>query len=155
NGFLDKLLNLVQNALASGVDANLRLWKFNMNGEATATVTLVRARHDEQASTILKGGDLLGLKGGNDLDHPPSMTNLTFQAPLPSQRPMSLIFDTWKAWPKPAAYTRDGADTNVNTPPSQTYPEVEKQVSAQVNQIAFFGINRIPGFSTIRNLVNR
>ena len=33
NGFLDRLLGLVQNALASAVDANLRLWKFNLKGE--------------------------------------------------------------------------------------------------------------------------
>ena len=154
NGWLDKILNLVQNALSSVVDANLRLWKFNLNGEATAIVTLVHARHDEQASPILKGGDLLGLKGGNDLDHPKSMTNFTFRAPLPSQRPMRLIFDTWKAWPKPQAYTLDGAPTDVNTSPARTYPAVEEQVARQVDRIAFFGLNNVPFITTIRNIFN-
>lgn len=154
NGFLDRLLALVQNVLSQGVDANLNFWKFNLNGEATASVTLVHARHDEQASPILKGGDLLGLKGGNDLDHPQSMTNLTFKAPLPSQRPMRLIFDTWKAWPKPATYTRDGAPTDVNTAPSKTYPVVEEQVARQVDRIAFFGLNNVPFIGTIRNIFN-
>ncbi|MCA1828771.1 MAG: pilus assembly protein [Myxococcales bacterium] len=154
NGFLDRLLTLVQNALATAVDANLKLWKFNLNGEATATVTLVRARHDEEASPILKGGDLLGLKGGNDLDHPPSMTNLTFKAPLPSQRPMRLVFDTWKAWPKPKAYTLDGAPTDVNTSPTRTYPVVEEQVARQVDKIAFFGLDNVPFFGSVRTIYN-
>jgi hypothetical protein len=152
---IDRFINLLLGTLSRAVDGAMRAQRFNVNGKAMARVTLVHARHDEQFSPILKGGDLLGLKGGNDLDHPPSMTNLTFQAPLPRQRPMFLVFDTWKAWPKPPAYTRDGADTNVNTPPSQTYPEVEKQVSAQVDKIAFFGLSRIPGVSTIRNILNR
>lgn len=154
SGFLDRLLGLVANALAAAVDANLRLWKFNLNGEATATVTLVRARHDEKQSPILKGGDLLGLKGGNDLDHPPSMTNLTFRAPLPSERPMRLVFDTWKAWPKPKAYTLDGAPTDTTVAPSKTYPVVEEQVARQVDRIAFFGLNNVPFIGTVRNLVN-
>ena len=153
NGLLDRILGLIQNALSAVVDTNLRLWKFNLNGEATARVTLVRARHDEQASPILKGGDLLGLKGGNDLDHPPSMTNLTFKAPLPSERPMRLVFDTWKAWPKPKSYTLDGAPTDVTTSPTQTYPVVEEQVARQVDKIAFFGLNNVPGISTLRNIV--
>jgi hypothetical protein len=152
NSFLDRLLNLVQNALASAVDANLGLWKFNTGGEAVATVTLVHARHDEQVSPILKGGDLLGLAGGNDLDHPKSMTNFAFRAPLPSQRPMFLVFDTWKAWPKPAPYTFDGAPTDTRTSPTKTYPVVEEQVARQVDKIAFFGLNNVPFIDTIRNI---
>ena len=156
NGFLDRLLGLVQNALATAVDANLRLWKFNLKGEATATVTLVRARHDEEASPILKGCDLLGLKGGNDLDHPPSMTNLTFKAPLPSERPMRLVFDTWKAWPKPKAYLPDQRDpSDVTTPPSKTYPTVEETVARQVNHIAFFGLNNVPFIDTVRRIADK
>ena len=152
---IDKFINLLLGALSKVVDTAARTQKFNVNGKAVARVTLVHARHDEKASPILKGGDLLGNKGGNDLDHPKSMTNFTFQAPLPSQRPMQLIFDTWKAWPKPAAYTKDGGGTDVGTSPSQTYPEVERQVSAQVTKIAFFGLNQIPGIDTLHKIVNK
>jgi hypothetical protein len=80
------------------------------------------------------------------------MTNLTFQAPLPSQRPMSLVFDTWKAWPKPAQFTLDGAPTDVTVSPMRTYPVVEDQVSAQVDKIAFFGLNRQPWFNKLRGV---
>jgi hypothetical protein len=151
-GFLDAVMNFIANALSRAVDPTLRFFKYNMNGEAVATVTLVRARHDEEVSPILKGGDLLGLKGGNDLDHPPSMTNLTFRAPLPSQRPMHLVFDTWKAWPKPAAYTTDGGSTNVNESPARTYPVVEDMVSAQLKKEAFFGLTSWGPFNWLNNL---
>lgn len=141
---LGKWIGRVVGAIASGVDGEMGREKFNVHGKALARVTLVHARHDEQSSPILKGGDLLGLKGGNDLDHPPSMTNFTFQAPLPSQRPMSLVFDTWKAWPKPAQYTFDGAPSDPAVSPMKTYPTVETQVSKQTKQIVFFGLT---GFS--------
>ncbi len=154
-GLLDAVMNFIANGLSSAVDPSLRFFKFNMNGEAVATVTLVRARHDEKASPILKGGDLLGLKGGNDLDHPPSMTNLTFRAPLPSERPMRLIFDTWKAWPKPATYTRDGGSTDVSEPPSRTYPVVEDMVSAQVKHVAFFGLTSWGPFNWVNTLAGK
>ena len=155
NGLWDKFLAMLAGVLAKGVDIATNLEKFNVHGVALARVTLVHARHDEQASPILKGGDLLGMKGGNDLDHSASMTNFTFQAPLPSERPMQMVFDTWKAWPKPAAYTRDGGGTNLNVAPSQTYPEVEKQVTAQVDKIAFFGLNSVPGLSQVTNLLGK
>lgn len=149
---VDRFINLLIGALSRSVDGAVGREQFNVNGKAVARVTLVRARHDEQASPILKGGDLLGLKGGNDLDHPPSMTNLTFEAPLPAERPMQLVFDTWKAWPKPAAYTQDGASTDVTVPPQKTYPVVEAQVSAQVDKIVFFGLNRQSWFNKLRQI---
>jgi hypothetical protein len=155
NTIWDRLVNALIGALSRTVDAAVAREQFNVNGEAIARVTLVHARHDEQASRILKGGDLLGLKGGNDLDHPPSMTNLTFQAPLPSQRPMHLVFDTWKAWPRPAAYTRDGGSTDVTVSPARTYPVVEQKVSAQVKAIAFFGLTRYSWFNKLNGIVNR
>ena len=151
-GILDAVMSFIANALSKAVAPALKFFKYNMNGEAIARVTLVHARHDEQASPILKGGDLLGLKGGNDLDHPKSMTNLTFQAPLPSERPMHLVFDTWKAWPKPAAYTRDGGSTNVNEAPTRTYPVVEDMVSAQLKHEAFFGLTSWGPFNWLNNL---
>src|SRR5262249_16807973 len=52
-------------------------------------------------------------------------------------------------------YTLTGASTDVRTAPSRTYPEVEKQVSAQVRAIAFLGADRIPGFRELGDLVGR
>jgi hypothetical protein len=151
-GFIGGVINLVMGAITRSVDGAMRLGKFNVHGKALARVTLVHARHDEIASPILKGGDLLGLKGGNDLDHPQSMTNFTFQAPLPSQRPMSLVFDTWKAWPKPAKYTFDGAPTDPSVSPMKTYPVVETQVSAQVEKNVFFGLTSVPFVNKVRSI---
>ena len=155
NNVIDNFINVVIGALSRSVDGAVGREKFNVHGSATARVTLVRARHDESASPILKGGDLLGLKGGNDLDHPKSMTNFTFQTPLKSERPMRLVFDTWKAWPKPALYTTDGAPTNTGVSPMQTYTAVEEQVSSQVQQIVFFGLTRQSWFNTFRSVANR
>ncbi len=149
-GIIGQFVGSVLGGLSRGVDAEMRREKFNTSGVAQARVTLLRATHDEQESRILKGEDLLGLKGGNDLDHPKSMTNLTFQAPLPSQRPMELVFDTWKAWPKPATYTRDGGRTDTAVSPLKTYPVVEDEVSSQVDKIAFLGLNRQSWFGKLR-----
>jgi hypothetical protein len=68
---------------------------------------------------------------------------------------MQLVFDTWKAWPKPAAYTADGAPTNTRVSPMDTYPTVEKQVSVQVSKIAFFGLTRYSWFNSVRNIANK
>jgi len=149
-GTVGRFVGAVLGGLSRGVDAEMGRERFNTNGVAQARVTLVRATHDETESRILKGGDLPGLKGGNDLDHPKSMTNFTFQAPLPSQRPMELVFDTWKAWPKPATYTRDGGRTDTGVSLMKTYPVVEDQVSAQVDKIAFLGLNRQSWFGKLR-----
>jgi len=35
-----------------------------------------------------------------------------------------------------------------------TYPIVERQVQAQVDKIAFFGIRQAPGFSTLDGIFN-
>ena len=149
-GIVGQFVGAVLGRLSRAVDAEMRREQFNTAGVAQARVTLVRATHDEHESRILKGGDLLGLKGGNDLDHPKSMTNLTFQAPLPSQRPMELVFDTWKAWPKPSTYTSNGGRTDTAVSPMKTYPVVEDQVSAQVDKIAFLGLNRQSWFGKLR-----
>jgi len=154
-GLINGFINQVASWISSAVQTAMRNQRFNTFGKADVRVRLVHARHDEVESKVLKGGDLPGFKGGNDLDHPPSMTNLTFDAPLPRERPMSLIFDTWKAWPKPLAYTLDGAPADVNVSPQQTYPEVEKQVEAQVDKIAFFGMRRFSWFTRLDTLVGR
>ncbi len=154
NNPLQTFISLIIGAVSKTVDGEMAREQFNVHGKATARVTLVHARHDEQASSILKGGDLLGRKGGNDLDHSKLMTNFTFQTPLPSEKPMQLVFDTWKAWPKPAQYTTDGGPSNVAVSPLQTYPTVEKQVSAQVEKIAFFGLKRMSWFNKLNGVIN-
>ena len=83
------------------------------------------------------------------------MQNFTFQTPLPSEHPMRLVFDTWKAWPKPAQFTTDGAPSNTNVSPMQSYAVVEDQVSAQVDKIAFFGLKRSNAFTAIDNAISR
>jgi len=94
-------------------------------------------------------------RGQNELGAPSSITNLAFEAPFRANHPMQLVFDTWKAWPKPSDYTFNGADTNVSSDPAMTYPVVERQVQAQVDKIAFFGIRQIPGFDTLDGIFNK
>ena len=150
----DRFLDAVAGSLSRSVDPATAAMRFNSRGMAIARVALVHARHDAR-SPILQGGDLPGLRGGGDLGHGRALVDFHLHAPLPSQRPMQLVFDTWKAWPKPAAYTLTGAGADVSTSPSRTYPEVEKQVSAQVDRIAFFGVEGIAGFRDLRDFVGR
>jgi len=154
-GIVGGFVNLVLGWITKSVDGAMKREKFNTRGSAGVRITLVHARHDENASIILKGGDLLGNAGGNDLDHPASMTDFTFQAPLPSERPLQIVFDTWKAWPKPPALTLDGAPTNIAVSPYQTYPTVEQQTARQVEKIAFFGLTSQPWVTTLRNIVTK
>jgi len=150
----DRFLDAVAGSLSRSVDPATAAMRFNSRGMAIARVALVHARHDAR-SPILQGGDLPGLRGGGDLGHGRALGDFHLQAPPPSQRPMQLVFDTWKAWPKPTVYTLTGAGADVGTPPSRTYPEVEKQVSAQVDRIAFFGVEGIAGFRDLRDFVGR
>ena len=150
----DRFVDTLAGTLSRSVDRATAAMRFNTRGVALARVFLAHARHDAQ-STILQGGDLPGLRGGGDLGRGRLLGDLHLQAPLPSQRPMRLVFDTWKAWPKPGEYTLTGAGADVSTSPSRTYPEVEKQVSAQVGRIAFFGLDGIAGFRDLRDFVSR
>src|SRR5207244_2037556 len=100
-------------------------------------------------STVLTGGDLPGRRGGNDLGAPSSIAELSLTSPLPDRRPLQLVFDTWKAWPKPAIFQLTRAPADIGTSPLQTYPEVEKQVAAQVDAIAFFRVRRQPWFHSL------
>src|ERR1700686_1996558 len=135
------LLNVVLGLFTRSVDAAIARQGFNVYGAAAARVKLVRASHRD--SPILAGGDLVGRRGGNDLAVAQSMVDFSFQTPLPSERPMRLVFDTWKAWPRPARFTPiEGKPTNTDASPMQSYPIVEEQVSAQVGQIAFLGLKR-------------
>jgi len=65
--------------------------------------------------------------------------SFSLQAPLPRESPPQIVFETWKAWPGPGAS------------PARTYPEVEKQVSARLRRVAFFGADRIPGFRGLQD----
>jgi hypothetical protein len=68
---------------------------------------------------------------------------------------LRLVFDTWKAWPKPAAFQLSRAPTDLAVAPGQSFPEVEKQVSAQVGEIAFFGMRRQPWFTALDSVTSR
>lgn len=139
--------------LSAAVDDQMRNGRFNVHGRATVRVSLDRATHD-RASPLLQGGDLPGLRGGKDLGSPRSLSDFRFQAPLLSQRPMQLVFDTWKAWPKPATCSFAGAPTDTAVSPGKTYPVVEEQVSAQVGHLAFLGLASQPWFTRLRDVGN-
>jgi len=134
------------------VDLALRGMGFNADGAAAARVSVDAGQG--AATRLLPGGDLPGLRGGNDFGTPRPLRNLVVQAPLPAQRPLRLVFDTWKAWPRPAPYARPGTRSGVETSPSRTYPEVEKQVSAQVRRMAFGGVDRIPGIRDLHDFAS-
>jgi hypothetical protein len=86
---------------------------------------------------------------------PEALAKLAFQAPLADERPMQIVFDTWKAWPKPAAATNTSAPTDVGTSPMNTYPVVEEAVSAQVRRIAFAGLSSTPWFSRLDSVTSK
>ena len=138
---------------ARGIEEAFRAMRLNTRGVALVRVGL-RARRGG-SSPIFGGGDLPGLAGGGDLGAPRSLLELALQAPLPSRRPLRLVFDTWKAWPRPAAYSPAGGGTDVTISPSRTYPEVERQVSAQVGRIAFAGAGAVPGLRDLQGFAAR
>ena len=140
-------------ASLGAVDVALEGMGFNTHGVAAARVSVDAGQG--AGTRVLPGGDLPGLRGGNDFGAPRALRSLVVQAPLPLQRPLTLVFDTWKAWPRPAPYARPGAAGGVGTSPSRTYPEVEKQVSAQVRRMAFAGVDRIPGFRKLQDFAGR
>jgi hypothetical protein len=140
----ESFVNALAGTFPRAVDAALGTMSFNTHGVALARVAL--AAEEGAGRRLLPGGDLPGARGRRDLAAPRSLRSLALQAPLPTQRPLRLVFDPWKAWPRPAPYAPPGASATVATSPSRTYPEVEKQVSAQLRRIAFFGVDRIPGF---------
>jgi hypothetical protein len=150
NRFVDWFLNLLVGAVSDSVDGATRFFRFNTNGAATSQVTLVRASHI--GSQIFGGGEILK---GVSMDHSAAMQNLTFTAPVKGANPMRLVFDTWKAWPKPAAFTRDGGKTNITVDPMKTYVTVEEQVSSQVDKVAFYGIKQIGFLSKIDDFLGK
>ena len=152
-GILGSFLGAASGWMAGGVQAALRAERFNTFGVASARARLVQA--GRAGSTILAGGDLLGRRGGNDLGAPRSIVELSLTSPLPGRRPLQLVFDPWKAWPKPASFQLTRAPVDVGISPLQTYPEVERQVSAQVGAIAFFGMRQKPWFQALDSVTAR
>ena len=150
---IGKYIGILLSFLSREVDAALTRQQYNVYGYAEATARLDRASHF--GSAILNGGDLLGNKGGKDLDHPASVANFSFQTPLRGERPMRLVFDSWKAWPKPPAYTLNGAPTDVRVAPALSYPTVEEQVADQTDKIAFFGIKQNATVGKVINGLNK
>jgi hypothetical protein len=138
--------------MASAVQSAMRAERFNTHGAATVRV---RLRASRAGSKVLSGGDLLGHRGGGDLGAPRSLADLALEAPLATERPMRIVFDTWKAWPKPSPYELAGGPTDHAVSPRQTYPQVEKQVAAQVGRIAFFGMRQLPWFGALDSLAGR
>lgn len=138
----DRFVDALGGALDEAVGPATRAMGFNTHGVSVARVAL--EAHADGHSVI--AGELWPRSG---------LRRFRLQAPLESQGPMQLVFDTWKAWPKPAAYTPSDAGTDVRVAPARTYPEVEKQVSAQVDRIAFFGVEGIAGFRDLRDFVGR
>lgn len=126
SGPWEKLVAALAGTFPRGVDAALRAMRFNTHGLALARISLSTG----------PGGFAL-------------------QSPLPAQHPLQLVFDPWKAWPKPPRYDPAGSGGSVATSPLRTYPEVEKQVSAQVRRIAFLGVDRIPGFRDLQDFAGR
>jgi Flp pilus assembly protein TadG len=152
-GTIGGFVQQVSGLLASSLQAVFKQQKFNTFGKAQVRVTVGGKRAFD--AIVLGGGDLVGARGRNDLGTPSILDKLAFSAPLASARPMQIVFDTWKAWPKPARFTLDGADTNVATDPRRTYPVVERQVEAQVDKIAFFGLRQYSWFQTLDDLGNK
>jgi hypothetical protein len=153
DGGFSSAVGMVAGGLSTSVDAAAKEQGFNLFGEAVATVSLTRAR--EAATVLLAGGDFVGLRDGASLSLPKGLAELSIHAPLATERPMKLVFDTWKAWPKPAQLTLSEAPTDTSVSPLQTYPAVERAVAAQVKQIAFAGLARFPWFERLDGVANQ
>jgi hypothetical protein len=152
-GVLGSFLGAASGWMAGGVQAAMRRERFNTLGVASARSRLVTA--GGLRSTILAGGDLPGHRGGNDLAAPRSLAELSLGSPLADRHPLQLVFDTWKAWPKPATFQLTRAPADLGISPKETYPEVEKQVAAQVDAIAFFGMRQKPWFTALDSVTAR
>ena len=138
--------------ISGGVQAAMRSERFDIFGAASARVHLQAGR---EGSRLLAGGDLLGRRGADDLGARAALGTFALASPLRDRRPLHIVFDTWKAWPKPAAFQRTRAPTDIGTPPQQTYPAVEKQVAAQLEPIAFFGLRQKPWFTALDSVTTR
>jgi hypothetical protein len=153
SSWFDRFLNMLANVLGRAVNTAVRLQRFNVQCAADVRVRMARASH--LGSDILTGGNFVGETGGRSLDHTPMMRNLWLEVPTGPSLPMRIVFDTWKAWPRPAQYALAGQPTDVRVDPMQTYPVVEEQVARQVDKIAFFGLNNLPGVGQFNDALSR
>jgi hypothetical protein len=151
-GAVSSFVQRVSGWMAGAVQSAMRAERFNTHGVAAVRV---RLRATREGSRVLAGGDLLGDRRGDDLGAPRPLRNLALTVPAAGERPMQLVFDTWKAWPKPAQFNLAGAPSDMGVPPHQTYPEVEKQVAAQVDKIAFFRMKQLPWFRALESVTER
>lgn len=152
-GFWSGAVQAASRGISTSVDAVLQAQGFNTHGAATATVSVSAKTPDKPM--LLAGGDFVGLRGGSSLSLPDALAKLAFRAPLEGERPMSIVFDTWKAWPKPSDFTRTEAHTDVSVSPMRTYPEVEYAVSAQVKKIAFGGLTGTTWFNRLNGIAGK
>jgi len=151
-GILGSFLSAATRWMAGGVQAAMRDERFNTWGVASARARLVHAGRD--GSRVLAGGDLTGRRGGNDFGAPHAIAELALAAPAQGQRPLQLVFDTWKAWPRPAPFSPAGAPTDLAAAPQDTTVQVEKQVAARMGEIAFFGMRRQPWFGALDSVTS-
>jgi hypothetical protein len=125
-GLLSRIVGFMTGLLNKMVDAVLRLYNFNTNGAAQATIT-IQARN-----TLFPRGRILGI----DLSAPAEATNISMTVRSPV-----MLIDTWKAWPsRYAVGSRD-----INATPQSTYGRgstPEREVSRRLDGIAFFGLGR-------------
>jgi hypothetical protein len=151
-GILAPFLSAATRWMASGVQAAMRAERFDTWGVASARARLVHA--GRTGSWVLAGGDLPGRRGGNDLGAPRALAELALASPGPGHRPLQLVFDTWKAWPRPAPFALAGAPADLAVGPQDASAEVEKQVAAQLGEIAFFGMRRQPWFAALDSVTS-
>ena len=152
-GILAPFLSAATRWMASGVQAAMRAERFDTWGVASARARLVHAGRD--GSRVLAGGDLPGRRGGNDLGAPHALAELALASPAPGHRPLQLVFDTWKAWPRPAEFSPAGAPADLAVAPRDASAEVERQIAAQLGEIAFFGMTRQPWFAPLDTVTSR
>jgi hypothetical protein len=150
-GVLGTFVETVASWTSRGVQEAMRSQRFDTSGKAQVRVRLAQATAEEGVTNALRADGPVR----DDRALPASLIALAFDSPLASQNDLQLVFDTWKAWARPSEYAPPGAPTDLSVSPQQTYPEVEKQVAAQVDQIAFFGMKRLDWFEALDSALSR
>lgn len=128
SGLIGQIVQGIASFIGRAVDSLVRGMGFETKREARATVEF------QVNNTLFPGGKLFYA-----LLDPEQSRTLTVRA----QSPVMLI-DTWKAWPGPFALSSN----NTNADPYQTYSQggaslPEREVSARMNRMAFFGNNGV------------
>jgi len=145
-GILGSFVATVAGWMAGGVQAAMRQERLNTSGVASARARLVHAGRDgskcSPAGTCRPAGRKRPwrsrLDRGPDLHLAPSAT-ASAAARLRHLEGLA----------KPATFQLSRAPTDLTVSPQQGHPEVEKQVAAQVGEIAFFGMRQKPWFTAL------